>query len=64
MKETITSHDMKKAGRKPLPESKRRSQQVRIRLSKSELNQFEALAKKHKTNVAESIRIAVAQAIA
>jgi len=54
---------MAKAGRPPLPESKKRSQQVKIRLSKSELNQFEALAKKHKTSVAEGIRIAVAQAL-
>ena len=64
MKETITSQDMKKPGRKPLPESKRRNKLLNIRVSKSELNQFEALAKKHKTNVAESIRIAVAQAVA
>jgi hypothetical protein len=55
---------MKKAGRKPLPESKKRSKLLNIRVSKAELKQFEALAKKHDTNVAQGIRIAVAQASA
>lgn len=52
---------MNKAGRKPLPESERRSKLLNIRVSKAELKQFQALAKKHDTNVAEGIRIAVAQ---
>jgi hypothetical protein len=52
---------MKKAGRKPLPESKKRNNMLRIRVSKAELKQFEALANRMDMTISESIRKAVAQ---
>lgn len=64
METTITTHDMKKAGRKPLPEHKKRNHFVGIKLSKAELKQFEALANSMNKSISETVRHAVAEASA
>jgi hypothetical protein len=61
MKEYHSLEAMKKAGRKPLPESKKRSHRLEVRVSKAELKQFEALAERMNAGLSETIRKAVAQ---
>lgn len=61
MEITQSLEAMKKVGRPSLPESKKRSHFVGIKLSKAELKQFEALAERMNMTISESIRKAVAQ---
>jgi len=50
---------MKKAGRKPLPEWKKRSHRLEVRLNNGEMNLLQSLADRQKMGLSETIRKAI-----